>query len=120
MRAVTPLTLRHHDRLTRAGKPAARCQAHATHARRAHVACAPHAAENKVGSNGAKELGAALKDNMTLTTLDIRSACSSSSHPALPCAHMQMNMDMGDAALPSVHRTRLPRPQRILPVCCRQ
>jgi len=48
----------------------------AARARRAHRACAPRAAGNKIGDEGAKELAAALKDNTTLTTLSLGRACS--------------------------------------------
>jgi hypothetical protein len=51
-----------------------RCIAHSCVRR---GACAPRAAGKKIGDKGAKDLAAELKDNTTITDLDIRGACSS-------------------------------------------
>ena len=49
--------------------------------RRAHGLCAPRAAGNQIGPEGAKELAAALKINKALTELDLSGACSDTFPP---------------------------------------
>ena len=69
---------------TGGGRAAHRPSARRTRPRRAHGPCAPRAAGNNIGPEGAKELAAALRTNKKITTLNLSGACSDTPHPAAP------------------------------------
>ena len=71
--------------------------ARAYHRTRSPITRAPrHAADNEIGDEGAKELAAALKTNTTLTTLNLRSACSGApAHPRGIAARAHMHVQGG-------------------------